>query len=177
MLQQNSRLIGADNIFPVFYCSLLNFCELQLPVFSWQKQQPVWFFAAVSGSTFYAFKDALLLKLRDYLSYYCFPSFKQSGYSPLASTRHFHPQDCRSLYIFSFLGPLSGKLYRLLDICINRLNKQSVQWTLHLQNTARGSHVKMKTHFIVAEAALNQHIQILNEMWMNMFPGIQQDIC
>lgn len=40
--------------------------------------------------------------------YCCLPvSLNQSGYSPVTSTKHFRPENSRSLDIFSFFGLLS----------------------------------------------------------------------
>ncbi len=99
--------------FPIFYCPILVIlCELYppCPVLSWQERHPVWSSAAgahlLQGSMCCAFRDGILHTLVvtcGYLSY-CFLSIisNQSAHSPLTSTRHFHPHNCRSLDIFSF---------------------------------------------------------------------------
>ncbi len=75
----------------------------------------MWSSAAVAqllqGSTCCAFRDGILHTLVvkcSYLSYCCLSIISnQSANSPLTSTRHFCPHNCRSLDIFSFSGPFS----------------------------------------------------------------------
>ncbi len=70
----------------------------------------MWSSAAVAhlllGSMCCAFRDGILHSLvvmSGYLSYCCLSIISnQSALSPLTSTRHFHPHNCRSLDIFSF---------------------------------------------------------------------------
>ncbi len=71
----------------------------------------MWSSAAVAhllqGSTCCAFRDGILHTLvvtSDYLSYCCLSIISnQSAHSSLTSTRYFHPHNCHSLDIFSFL--------------------------------------------------------------------------
>ncbi len=60
----------------------------------------------LQGSMCCAFRDGILHTLvvtSGYLSYCCLSIISnQSAHSPLTSTRHFHPHNCRSLDIFSF---------------------------------------------------------------------------
>ncbi len=73
-------------------------------------RHPVWSSAAgvhlLQGSTCCVFRDGILQILvvtSDYLSYCCLSIISnQSAHSPLTSTRHFRPHNCRSLDIFSF---------------------------------------------------------------------------
>ncbi len=95
---------------------LSNFCEpVQIvaklfPVLSWQERHPVWSSTAVAhllqGSTCCTFRDGILhtlIVMSGYLSYCCLSIISnQSAHSPLTSTRHFRPHNCRSQDIFSF---------------------------------------------------------------------------
>ncbi len=73
-------------------------------------RHPEWSSAAVAhllqGSKCCVFRDGILHTLvitSGYLSYCCLSIISnQSAHSPLTSTRHFHPHNCRSLDIFSF---------------------------------------------------------------------------
>ncbi len=62
--------------------------------------------ASASGFMCCVFRDDILQTLvvtSGYLSYYCLSIISnQSVHSPLTSTRHFHPHNCRSLDIFYF---------------------------------------------------------------------------
>ncbi len=101
--------------FTIFYCAVLvSLCKLYppCPVLIWQERHPVWSSAAVvhllQGSTCCVFRDGILHILvvtSGYLSYCCLSIISNSLSIllwPLTSTRHNHPQNCRSLDIFSF---------------------------------------------------------------------------
>ncbi len=64
----------------------------------------------LQGSMCCVFRDGILHTLvvtSGYLSYCCLSIIShQSAHSPLTSTRHFRPHNCRSLDIF-FFGPFS----------------------------------------------------------------------
>ncbi len=80
------------------------------PFLSWQERHPVWSSAAVAHllqcSTCCVFRDGVLHTLivtSDCLSYCCLSIISnQFAHSPLTSTLHFRPHNCRSLDIFSF---------------------------------------------------------------------------
>ncbi len=108
--RSRNRDSSDQEIFPNLLLS--NFGEpvqivASVPVLSWQERYPVWSSAAVvhllQGLTCCAFRDCILHSLvvtSVYLSYFCLSII--SDQSPLTSTTHFRPHNCRSLEIFSF---------------------------------------------------------------------------
>ncbi len=86
-------------------------CHVQETSLRWfELCDTVWSSATVAhllqGSTCCVFRDDILYSLvvtSGYLSYCCLSIISnQSAHSPLTSTRHFRPHNCRSLDIFSF---------------------------------------------------------------------------
>ncbi len=151
MLQQKSRLISLGTILPIFYGPILvSLLELKLlfPVLSWQEQHPVWSSAVaylLQGSTCCVFRDGILhtlVVMSGYLSYCCLSIISnRSNHSPLTSTRHFCPHNCRSLDMFSF----SDHSLRWLCVKIpvdQQFLKYSEQPVWHKQTFHTQSHLK-----------------------------------
>lgn len=102
------------NVFTIFHCpNLMRLCNFSFRFITDRSStRCVICYCSPPASRCSAFRDALLhilVATTGYLSYHCFPiSSNHSGYSPLTSTKCFHPENFHSLQ--SFPRPSSAKL-------------------------------------------------------------------